>query len=417
MRNRHKSTGSPVHILVISPYFLPTVGGSQRYIEELYAHLIKTRTHLHVSIIAYNTEHVFAKETYRGLTIYRVPCIELIKGQFALPHVFPLIATIHTISKKHVDFVHTHIRFFDATWWAWIVAKILGAKSIFTEQVASHPVHDNPWVQKTASFIDMTIASWSIAHYDLITTTNEAAKQFLIHDLHITNPINVSYGGIDTRFFSPAKKKNRSIPHLTASIPKKDTVITFASRLIWSKGITYFIQSLRTMKRFPSHTHVIIAGEGILTDWVQTIIRTTSLRNHVHFVGSLNYQEMRQLLRETDIFIHPSHHNEGFPNVLLEAMSTRCFVIATDNAGTKEMLTSGKNGLLIRQKSPAAIETALRWAITHKKQRTAMAKQARSDVKTNFDWRKSTESFSTFVQQFCILQTAMLATFLKSSFS
>jgi len=360
---QNKRIHSPIHIIVVSPYFLPTIGGSQRYIEELYAHMVKQNPHIHVDVICYNTEQVAPKESHRRLTIHRIPCIELIKGQFALPNIVALWGILFKLSQKNIAFVHTHIRFFDATWWVWMYAKLIGAKSIFTEQVAAHPVHPNPFVQWIAKLVDTTIARFSIQQYNLITTTNSAAKKFLTHTLHITKPMTVSYGGVDTRFFSP--NTSHDIPHLRKKLPKHAITITFASRLIWSKGITYFMKALQQLQKLPPNVHILIAGEGPLASWVQQQMKTIHWNKRIHFLGPLNYHEMKQLLRATTIFIHPSHHNEGFPNVLLEALSSKCFVIATDNAGTKEMITHGLTGYLIKQKSVHAIKESLLYALYH----------------------------------------------------
>ena len=406
MQNK-RSYQSPVNVLVISPYFLPTIGGSQRYIEELYAHVITQYPHMHVDVIAYNTEHVLAKEVYRGLTIYRIPCLELIKGQFALPNIFALWGILLQLAKKHIAFVHTHIRFFDATWWTWIYAKLIGAKSIFTEQVASHPVHTNKYVTWIAKFVDMTIAKWSIERYDMITTTNTAAKLFLKEILKIQKPVTVSYGGVDTHFFHP--KKTHSIPHLTHKLPKNATIVTFASRIIWSKGITYFLDALEKIDHLPPSVHVVIAGSGPLDNEVQTRVHALGDRKRVHIVGGLNYKEMKQLLQATDIFVHPSHHNEGFPNVILEALASNCLVIATNNAGTKEVLRNGINGYLIKQKSATALVSAIRAALSQVKKTKAMAKTGRNDVVKHFDWKTISTSFYQLTQRFCTFKTSYTA--------
>jgi len=357
-----------------------------------------------VDVVAYNTQHALPRETYRGLTIHRIPCIELIKGQFALPNIFALWAILIRMSQKNIAFVHTHIRFFDATWWVWMYAKLIGAKSIFTEQVAAHPVHPNPVIQWIAKAIDLTIARWSISRYDLVTTTNAAAKTFLEETLGIQTPITVSYGGVDTRFFSPVK--TRTVPHLSKRLPKKSIVVAFASRLIWSKGITYLMKAIRLM-HLPTNIHILIAGDGPLASWTQEEINTTPLARRVHFLGALNYREMKTLLQATDIFIHPSHHNEGFPNVILEALASKCFVIATDNAGTKEMIHDGKTGYLIRQKSIKGIHDALLYALSHKKERETIAKEARRGMKNRFDWNIVSTSFYILVQQSCTFESSI----------
>ena len=81
-----------IKILLISPYFAPHIGGSQRYMEELYVHLSEQFPHISVDVLTYNTTDSKTIEKYRGITIYRVPCWEILPGQFALPNPIKLIA-------------------------------------------------------------------------------------------------------------------------------------------------------------------------------------------------------------------------------------------------------------------------------------------------------------------------------------
>src|SRR5574341_697824 len=138
------------NILIISPFFHPHMGGSQRYMEELAAHLVATYPNVHIDVLAYNTTKSASRQLHRGLTVYRIPCIQILKGQFVLPHPIALRNKLMKLSQKRYDAVWTHTRFFDTTWWAWAFAKLIGAKSIVTDHVAGHPIHPNAAVRLIA---------------------------------------------------------------------------------------------------------------------------------------------------------------------------------------------------------------------------------------------------------------------------
>jgi glycosyltransferase involved in cell wall biosynthesis len=58
-------------------------------------------------------------------------------------------------------------------------------------------------------------------------------------------------------------------------------------------------------------------------------------------------QEVRQRMREADIFIFPSNQQEGWGAVVGEAMSEGCVVIANRAAGvSKVLIEHGKTGFL-----------------------------------------------------------------------
>ena len=49
-------------ILVITPYFYPHIGGSERYMENLYAYLVRRNLQIKVDVLCYNTEKTKKEE-------------------------------------------------------------------------------------------------------------------------------------------------------------------------------------------------------------------------------------------------------------------------------------------------------------------------------------------------------------------
>jgi len=391
-------------MLLISPFFYPHIGGSQRYMEELYAHLVKLYPHVDVTILAYNTNNAPSIERYRGMTIYRIPCWHILPGQFTLPNIFSLMSILMKLSTKHIDYIHTHLRFFDSVWWAWTFARSIKAKSIVTEHVANHPIHEHDGVSAIAKWIDKTIGAWSLSKYDLITTTNTPAKTFLSEELHIKKPIFISYGGVNTTYFSPKKRKQLfSIPHYNRKLSNKTIIITYVGRIIWSKGVTYLIKAIKDLDPIlPKHIKFVIAGSGELDNWLTKTIEKDGLKNRIYQTGPHTMEEVRNLLRVTDISIYPSHHTEGFPNTVLESAAAGCFTIATDNAGTTEIITQEKEGLIIPQKSVSSIKQSILWALEHTDQKNKMTREARKKMQKQYDWKTIATSFHTLVQKECL---------------
>lgn len=73
----------------------------------------------------------------------------------------------------------------------------------------------------------------------------------------------------------------------------------------------------------------------------------TNLRNpqSVKLLGLVRPDELMKLYKQADVVVIPSE-NEGLPNVLLEAMSTGCLVVANNVGGIPEVINSGINGFL-----------------------------------------------------------------------
>lgn len=400
-------TDNTIRLLLISPYFFPHIGGSQRYMEELYVHLTEQFPQFKVDVLTYNTNSAPAREKHRGLTIYRIPCWEILPGQFALPNPIALITILYKLAHTNYHFVHTHLRFFDATWWAWIFARIIGATSIFTEHVAGRPIHENPTVALIANIVDQTLAAWTLPRYDIITATNRATQHFLNRTYRLPQTIQLIYGGVDTPYFTPVPRTKRSIPGIRKELKASDIVISFIGRLIWAKGATKLYKIFRQLlPKMNRNVYLVIAGSGPLAKTFRTQISRDALEHRVLFLGPLTAKKVRQLLQATDIFIHPSHHNEGFPNVILEAGSCGNYVIATDVAGVREVINHRETGALIPSGDDKALAQSISWALTHKKQIKIMGKTLRKLLVTNFDWNQISTSYKQLLISNLQQQTA-----------
>lgn len=384
-----------IRVLLVLPFFYPHRGGSQKYAEEIYASMLKKHPNVKVDVLCYNTDRVQKFEEYRGFSVYRIGCLNVIPARFALPYPWELVVALIKLSKNKYDFVNTHIRFFDPTWWLWIYGKLIGAKSIFTGHVAVHPVYQNKFVEVVAKTVDLTIARFSLKFYDYITFTNQAAQKFFANKLGVHKTSHLIYGGVDTSFFRPTNSKiNRVIPKLNMPVPEGTVVITYVGRFIWTKGITYLYDAAQAILRNPAYRTkalFVFAGPGDLEEEIKQRIKNDGLEKSILLTGNLSYSEVRDLLAISNVFVNPSHHNEGFPNTVLEAGASECFVIATDNAGTAEVVQNYETGLLIPQRDTAAITKAITWTLENQDSAEKIAINFRKVLIEKFDWNVISE--------------------------
>ncbi len=377
----------PLKVLLVLPFFYPHRGGSQKYAEEIYVHLINNHPDCHIDVLAYNTDHVEHFEEYRGLKIYRIPCWNIIPARFVLPNPLALYRILKQLSYNKYDFVNTHIRFFDPTWWVWFYAKKIGAKSFYTGHVASYPIHQNKLVEVIAKLVDITIGKYSVNKYELITFTNKTAQNFFVNVLGLKKNSYIVYGGVDTKFFAPTNKQNRVLPKINLKIDNEAILITYLGRLIWTKGVTYLYEAITLMLKETDQKMIfVLAGPGELEMKLRNQVKQDGLEEQVLILGDMSYTQVRDLLAISDIFVNPSHHNEGFPNTILEAGSSGCYVIATDNAGTWEVIRDKETGQLVPQKNVQSLYDAISWALNNKEKRNKIANNFRNELVQSFDW-------------------------------
>ena len=376
-----------MRILALTSFFYPHPGGSQKYIEELYVTMMKLQPNLEVDILCYNTNYSPSEELYRGLHIYRVSCLEILPGQFALANPLQLIKVLKMLKKeKQYDIVNSHTRFFDNSWWTPMIAKYLGAKSILTDHCAEKPTHDFFLVNWISWCVDHFWAPIIAKKYAHITVVSKATQEYL-KSLGITAQ-TVIYPGVSTQFFAEHKNTSRKIPQTKKLISDNELVVSFVGRMIPSKGPQLFLKSISELLVKNPNIHAVVAGNGPLFAELNNQYRS----ERITFTGQLNREEVAELLNLTDILVLPSTHHEGFPITLLEAGAAKCSVITTNQGGTSEVISDEKTGLLI-EPTVESISKATQELIESTELRKTLSKNLHELVKTEFTWEKSAQKF------------------------
>jgi len=78
------------------------------------------------------------------------------------------------------------------------------------------------------------------------------------------------------------------------------------------------------------------------------------LKKYVQFVGRVPQVQVRPFMQQADVFVLPSL-SEGFPNVILEAMTCGLPIVATRVGGIPDVIKNGVHGYLVEAKRPDEI--------------------------------------------------------------
>lgn len=376
-----------MRILLVTPYFYPHKGGSQQYAEELHATLLKNYKDVAVDVLTYNTDKTKSVEKYRGLTIYRVPSIEILPGQFALPNYIALWQTLNKLFKKNrYDFINSHTRFFESSWWVPFAARFFKTKSVLTDHCATHPIHQNKLVTYISYLVDRLFVPVILPFYSEVTVTNKATQKFVGK---LTNKkTHIIYGGVDTKCFKKNTNKTRKI--LNKNFSRNDIIVSFVGRMIYSKGPQLLLKSAQKLTKKYKNVYFIFGGSGNL---YHDLLKEQN--DHILFTGTLDKKSVAALLSNTDILVHPSLHHEGFPNVLLEAGAAGCAVLATDKGGTYEIIN--KNTGTIIKPTLADIEKKLEYLFANKKERISYGKKLQKWIRESYDWEKIANDYYKFI--------------------
>ncbi|MBU2530407.1 MAG: glycosyltransferase, partial [Elusimicrobia bacterium] len=108
------------------------------------------------------------------------------------------------------------------------------------------------------------------------------------------------------------------------------------------------------LKKFPE-THFILAGQGELSNKLNSLDQKLHIQNNFHLIGYQN--NSYQVLSALDLFVLSSKE-EGLGSVLIDAMNAKLPIVATNAGGIMDIIEDKKNGLIAEKENPEALAKA-----------------------------------------------------------
>jgi colanic acid/amylovoran biosynthesis glycosyltransferase len=180
-------------------------------------------------------------------------------------------------------------------------------------------------------------------------------------------------------------------------------------RLTEKKGLEYAILAVAQLKKkYPFVKYVIIGDADyhapLYKKRIQDLVVRLGLGENVYFYGWATHEEIIPLLEKADIFLLPSitasrGDQEGIANALKEAMAGGLPVIATDHAGTSELVEHGRTGLLVPEKDYMALVKAVYWYIKHPEKIKKITKKARIKIEQEFSIDSTVEKLEHIFEE------------------
>ena len=159
--------------------------------------------------------------------------------------------------------------------------------------------------------------------------------------------VRVVGNGVDAQRFLPIDKSEaRRVLGLTQQTP----VLITVGGLVERKGFHRVIDCLPILRdSFPGLCYLIVGGASPEGDWTGRLraqVDSLGLQDCVRFLGALPVDELKLPLSAADVFVLSSR-NEGWANVLLEAMACALPVVASDVGGNAEVVCASCLGAIV----------------------------------------------------------------------
>lgn len=154
---------------------------------------------------------------------------------------------------------------------------------------------------------------------------------------------HVLRNGVDTELFCPFP---RAEARRRLGLREDSALVLGVGNLVHVKGFELLI---RAMAALP-HMQLLIVGEGPLRASLGSLAGSIA-PGRVEFRDNMSQSELRFAYAASDVLGLPSIQ-EGWPNVILEAMSCGTPVVASAVGGVPEILQAGASALLVHQRDP-----------------------------------------------------------------
>ncbi len=206
------------------------------------------------------------------------------------------------------------------------------------------------------------------------------AAQQAQQQLSPPRPTWVIYPAVDLERFDPERLPTPAEARVQLGLPTHGPLIGILARLQRWKGLHVFLESAaRVLQVYPEAQFVILGDPHFsepdyLTELIEQA-RQARISEQVHFAG---YQtEIPLWMQALDVVVNASVGPEPFGMTIIEAMALSKSVVATRQGGPLEIISDGKDGLLVQPDDAGALASAILHLIEHADSRRVIGKSAR----------------------------------------
>lgn len=256
-------------------------------------------------------------------------------------------------------------------------ARLSGARVVVaTEHLAPAPESHFPMgrriitllVRCTNRLLDMTIA------------VSELSRDMLIENYRIPPERIVAIrNGMDVGRFD--EEVDAVAVRAEFGLTPDDRVAILVGRFEARKGHSCAMEAAELASARVPGLKMIFAGDGELESDLRAEAEKLGVSGRVTFAGFR--RDIPRLLAASDVLLLPSE-DECLPLVILEAMSSRLPVIATDVGGISEAVEDGRTGILVSPGDAEGLADAMVDVLGDRERGRAMGLEGRRKVEAEF---------------------------------
>ncbi len=211
-----------------------------------------------------------------------------------------------------------------------------------------------------------------------IVAVSRAQKDRLVRLMISGDKISVVHNAVDAaaiRAVQPVDLKKKF------DFPENALVFVTGGRFSREKGQAYLVRAAAEAVKSDDRLRFVMFGDGPDLESTRRLVSNSGCDKKIICPGF--ERNLLGCLASADCLVNPSL-SEGLPNIVLEAMAAGTPVLATAVGGVPELITDGRNGLLVPPRDVASLRAKIMIMATDTDKARDIAAAARETVEKKF---------------------------------
>ncbi len=265
-----------------------------------------------------------------------------------------------------MDIVHVHHPFLSGRL-ALRYCRPLGIPIVFTNHTR-YDIYAQAYLPMLPDEVSETLLRTYMPNFcaavDLVVAPSPGIARVLRH-LGVESHIEVVPNGVEIARFQQAE----AAPRARYGFDRRDLLYIYTGRLAPEKNLPLLLEAFSGAAQAIPELHLLLVGDGPEAESLRQAAAAAPVRERIHFLGRVPYEEIPSFLAMGDAFVTASI-SEVHPLSVIEAMGAGLPVIGAHSVGVGDTVEDGQTGVLTQATAAAFAAQMTRLALQNELRRT-----------------------------------------------
>jgi glycosyltransferase involved in cell wall biosynthesis len=231
---------------------------------------------------------------------------------------------------------------------------------------------------------------------DVIVPNSQAGRRHLQSQGVPPGNVRVIYNGIGEGRFAIAPGETQLVRD-QMRIPADGRVVGIVGRLDDAKDHETFLSAVPIVLSLEPDAWFVIVGEGRRRWRLEARASELGVAERVRFAG--NQTRIAPYIANFDVSVLSSCDDEGCSNFVLESMAMGKPVVCTDIGGNREVVSNGRDGIIVPVKHPPALARAIGEVLLDRETAANLAQAGRETFQQRFSQAEMVSEYERLYEE------------------